>query len=375
MSSAPDLVTTGPDQLVPVARVALREFTVPAPAQTEHHAAVRPYLRTDPVRGWLVGVSDGERWGWWGPVDATVARPVTDLLAAAFPRLPAQVDPADFARRLRRATRHAHTGLLAVSVGAAELALWDLMAKRVGLPVWQLLAPVAVTDRVPAYATCFGVRDSGPQVASVMDSVADTYAVQKWDPMILGPELVDVTTGFLRRHGPGRLAVDFHGAWHPDRVRAACTPVVGGLAWVEEPCHPDEVEQAQAGEFGTAHAAGEHCYGVADAAQLRAGRVDVWQPDAVFCGGLMSLRTLVRAAAHAGARCAPHGGGLLPALHLAAIGERIEAVELHLLLELRRCAHFAELPVPIGAGTHTAALPVPTAPGWGGDLRMDLVDV
>jgi L-alanine-DL-glutamate epimerase-like enolase superfamily enzyme len=374
VSTALDSVTIGADQLVPVARVALREFTLPAPAQTEYHTAVRPYVRTDPVRGWLVGLSDGERWGWWGPVDVAVARSVPDLLAATFPLRPVQVNPAAFARRLRRATRHAHTGLLAISVGAAELALWDLTAKRADLPVWRLLSPTAVTDRIPAYATCFGARDSRPRVAAVMDSVAETYPVQKWDPLVLEPDLIDTAAGFLRRHGPGRLAVDFHGLWHPDRVRVACAPVAGDLAWVEEPYHPDEVDQARAGEFGTAHAAGEHCYGVADAAQLRAGRVDVWQPDAVFCGGLMNLRALVRAAADAGARCAPHGGGLLPALHLAAIGERIDAVELHLLLELRRCAHLEQPPVRTRADAHTGALPVPIAPGWGGDLRMDLAD-
>ncbi|MER6757702.1 enolase C-terminal domain-like protein [Micromonospora echinofusca] len=374
MSPTPDLVAadTGRDApdtpAVPVVRVALRELGLPAPAPRAHHAAVRPDVRTDAVRGWLVGVSDGDRWGWWGPIDDAAARQVPGLVAAALPRLPAEADPVGFGRLLRRATRHAHTGLLAVAVGAIELALWDLAAKRAGQPVWRLLAPTAVVDRVPAYATCFGVRGDAARVAAVMDAVAETYAVQKWDPVVLGPDLIDVTTDFVRRHGPGRLAVDFHGRWRPERVRAACAPLAGGLAWVEEPYHPDEVDRARPGEFGVAHAAGEHCYGAADAAQLRAARVDVWQPDAVFCGGLMSLLAIVRAAARAGARCAPHGGGLLPALHLAAIGVPIDVIELHLLLEPRRCHHLARAPVPGPAG----ALPVPTAPGWGGDLRTDL---
>jgi L-alanine-DL-glutamate epimerase-like enolase superfamily enzyme len=284
-----------------------------------------------------------------------------------------EVDVADFARRLRRASRHAHTGLLSASVGSLELALWDLAAKRAGLPVWRLLTPLTVTDPVPAYATCFGVRSGAQRVAAVMDAVAETYPVQKWDPMILRPDLLDLTTGFIRRHGAGGLAVDFHGTWHPDRVRAACAPVADELAWVEEPYHPEEVAQAQAGEFGTAHAAGEHCYGAADAAHLQAGQVDVWQPDAVFCGGLLGLLALVRSAHRADARCAPHGGGLLPALHLAAVGERIDAVELHLLLEPRRSAHLMEPPLPTPA-TPAGTLAVPTAPGWGGDLRMDLGD-
>ncbi|MFC4999315.1 enolase C-terminal domain-like protein [Dactylosporangium cerinum] len=369
---------------VPVVRVGLHELDLPAPAPAVHHPAVRADARTDAVRGWLVGVSDGRRWGWWGPVGAAVAQQVPALVAAAFPRLPAEADPAGFGRRVRRATRHAHTGLLALVVGALELALWDLAGQRAGLPVWRLLAPAAATDRVPAYATCFGVRGGPARVSTAMDAIADAYAVQKWNAALLGPDLIGAATGFVRRHGPGRLAVDFHGAWPPERVAAACAPLAGGLAWVEEPYHPDEVDRGRPGEFGAAHAAGEHCYGVADTAQLRAGAVDVWQPDAVFCGGLMSLLAIVRAAAGAGARCAPHGGGLLPALHLAAIGERIDAVELHLLLEPRRCAHLADPPVPGPGGpfdAHPGALPVPAAPGWGGELspqlgtNLEVVDV
>lgn len=355
---------------LPLAGVTTREFTLPPPGPAAHHAAIRPDARRDAVRGWLVGVSDGQAWGWWGPVSATVAAPAADLMAAAFPELPALVDLATFARRVRRATRHAHTGLLALTVGSLDLALWDLAGKRAGLPVWALLAPGAVRDTIPDYATCFGAGTTPARAAQVMADVAGTHMVQKWRPEVLEPGLIDVTRDFIARHGRERLAVDFFGTWDPGRVRAACRPLAGDLAWVEEPCPPEEVQTARPGEFGVPHAAGEHCYGPADAVLLRAGHVDIWQPDAVFCGGLVNLMLLIRAAAQAGARCAPHGGGFLPALHLAAIGEQIAAVELHLLLEPRRCAHLAEPPPTDGAGP----LPVPAAPGWCGELRADLAD-
>jgi L-alanine-DL-glutamate epimerase-like enolase superfamily enzyme len=353
-----------------LASVGVREFTLPPPGPGAHHAAVWPDARRDAVRGWLVGVSDGEKWGWWGPVSATVAAPAAELTAAAFPELPALVDLATFARRLRRATRHAHTGLTALTVGSLDLALWDLAGKRAGLPVWALLAPRAARDAIPAYATCFGADTAPARAAQVMDDVARTHEVQKWRPDVLEPALIDVTRDFIGRQGRGRLAVDFFGTWDPDRVRAACRPLAGALAWVEEPYHPEDVQTASAGEFGVPHAAGEHCYGAADAAALRAGHVDIWQPDAVFCGGLVNLRLLIRAAAQAGARCAPHGGGFLPALHLAAAGEPVTAVELHLLLEPRRCAHLAEPPPTDGAGP----VPAPTSPGWCGELRAELTD-
>jgi D-galactarolactone cycloisomerase len=354
---------------VPLTGIELRPFTAPAPPAAAYHPAVRAERRTDDVRGWLVGVTDGRTWGWWGPVPRTVAADAPGLLSAAFPELPVEVDPAGFARRLRRATRHAHTGSLAVAVGALELAIWDLAGQRAGLPVWALIASVPRRRSVPTYATCFGVDPTPSRVTAAMEEVADTFAVQKWRPAVLGPGLIDITTGFAERRGTRRVAVDFLGTWDPARVREVCRPLGAALAWVEEPYHPDELTRAEPGEFGAPHAAGEHCYGPADAAHLVAGHVDIWQPDAVFCGGWCSLTDLVRASARNGAVCAPHGGGLLPALHLAALDESIAIVELHLLLEARRSAHLAEPP-----RTDTAQLPIPAGPGWGGDLRKDLAN-
>jgi D-galactarolactone cycloisomerase len=357
-------------QTIPLVKIDIRPFSVPAPSPASYHSAVRMDVCLEDVRGWLVGVTDGKTWGWWGPVPEAAAVQAPGLLSAAFPTLPAEIDPARFARRLRRATRHAHTGLLALTVGSLELAAWDLAGKRAGLPVWALIAPSARRGTVPAYATCFGLNPTPERVLGVMDAVADTFALQKWQPIVLGPELLGVTKGFAVRRGPARIAVDFLGSWDPARVREVCTPLGDMLAWVEEPYHPDEVNRAEPGEFGVSHAAGEHCYGPADATQLLAGHVDIWQPDAVFCGGWVNLKHLVRAAAQAGATCTPHGGGLLPALHLAALGERIAMVELHLLLEPRRSAHLAE-PPRMG---DEAEFAIPEAPGWGGELRKELTD-
>jgi L-alanine-DL-glutamate epimerase-like enolase superfamily enzyme len=115
-------------------------------------------------------------------------------------------------------------------------------------------------------------------------------------------------------------------------------------------------------------AAGEHCYGPSDGAALRAAGVDVWQPDAVFCGGFDALRSFLAGAAANRALSAPHGGGLLPALHAAVGGALVWLIEYHLLLEPRRQAHLSTPTTP-RFGEGSSRLAPPTMPGWGGPLH------
>jgi L-alanine-DL-glutamate epimerase-like enolase superfamily enzyme len=356
---------------LPIRELAVRQYAVPAPDVTAYLPAVREHVSDQPVRGWLVGLRDGRRWGWWGPVDRNVAGLIPGIFAAAFPALPGAARPADLSRRLRGSIRHGHTGILAVAAGALELALWDLAAKRADLPVWALLGARAARP-VPAYATCFGVDVRGMTAWPVMKHVNEIYRVQKWASGLADPGLHLPAARVVERLGPGRLAIDFHGAWHPSAVRSACAGYAGGLAWVEEPYPPDDVQSATRGEFGAPHAAGEHCYGLADTVLLERGGVEIWQPDAVFCGGMTNLLRIIRRARAAGVCCVPHGGGLLPALHAAAAGEPVDLVESHLLLEPRRLAHLADPLVTWGGpdGSITA----PAAPGWCGELRGDLLD-
>ncbi len=348
----------------------VREYEVAAPDDRRHLPAVRGHVRRDAVRGWLVGLRAGRHTGWWGPVPGDAARCVRRLFEAAFPELPAVVDVVSFAHRLRRATRHAHSGIYAVAGGALELALWDLAGQRTDLPVYALLGAGTAQD-VPAYATCFGVDPHGAPGRSVMTAVADSYHVQKWNHALTEALPDQTAVRFVEQLGAGRLALDFHGAWHASRVEQTCADYAQALAWVEEPCHPEEVHLAAPGQFGAPHAAGEHCYGAADTVLLERGAVDIWQPDAVFCGGMTNLLEIIRLAACAGAACMPHGGGLLPALHAAAAGAPVTQVENHLLLEPRRLAHLAD---PPATNRTDGLIEVPKRPGWSGPLRKELVD-
>lgn len=354
---------------VEIRRAVARAYTAPARERPDDRPGTDAQ-RDDqrPVDAYLVGVTDGTGWGWWGPLDRRVAGLAAELFAAVDEAVPAT--PPQWARRARRATRHAHAGVLGVAAGALELACWDLAGVRAQAPVWALAGRgTAAFERVPCYATCFGLDLEGPGATAAATAIGASWPLQKWRPPRSGDAaLVDRASSAAG--GDGRLALDFGGTWDLAQVLRLCGQLDVRLAWVEEPLHPDELHLAPRGGFPFPHAAGEHAYGPGDAAALRHAGVDVWQPDAVFCGGYDNLLVLAAAAAASGARCVPHGGGLLPTLHAAAAGSPVEMGEYHLRLEPRRQAHLAD-PVTL---LEPGVLTVPARPGWAGPLRADLED-
>jgi L-alanine-DL-glutamate epimerase-like enolase superfamily enzyme len=142
------------------------------------------------------------------------------------------------------------------------------------------------------------------------------------------------------------------------------------LAWIEEPLPPWQLCEVNTMKLPAPLAAGEHCYGPHEIPLFEVAGVNVWQPDAVFCGGFLNFMRICQRAKALNARLVPHGGGLLPALHAAACGAGIEQMEWHLLLEPKRQAHFPEITGP--DKEHRIAVPVRS--GWAGPLDIDLLD-
>jgi L-alanine-DL-glutamate epimerase-like enolase superfamily enzyme len=351
---------------VAVTRTAARCFGRCAPAQCAFAPPVQFAATTEPVHGYVVGVTEGTRWGWWGPVTAEVASSAEHLFSRAAAR--AAATPEHWAARLRRGTRHAHTGALAAGVGAFELACWDLLGQLHGVPVWQLLTSRPARDRARSYATCFGIRLDHPRAPEVVAAVAEIWPVQKWRPVRRLTRRSHPCARAVAAAGPGRVALDFGGMWEPAAVQRFCAALGVALSWAEEPCPPGELTGLPPRWLPVPIAAGEHCYNPDDVTALDQAGVDIWQPDAVYCGGFARLRDIAAAAvAHCRSLC-PHGGGLIPALHAAVAGSVTSLIEFHLLLELRRQTHLAEPLVPVSDGR----FPVPELPGWAGPLHPEL---
>ena len=341
----------------------LRARTYAAPAR---RCWLTPFSGAESVTGWLVEASDGRRSGWWGPVEERTAALAVSILAAVEETAPAT--PPQWAERMRRAVRHSHAGIGAVAIGAAELAAWDLVGQREGAPVWALGGhgePVAS----PVYVTCFGLEPESAEARELSRRLRtprrDEGPVQKWDAAVAPASFAALAEA---AGGLDRLAVDMKGRFDFDDARRYCDRLPEGLCWIEEPLPPWRIHRAPELGLTSPLAAGEHCYGVGEVGGLRAAGVTVFQPDAVFCGGFGALSEIASALNAPAERLAPHGGGLLPALHLAAKGARVDMVEWHLRLEPRRLAHLALALEP----REDFQIEAPAAPGWAGPLAAEV---
>lgn len=331
-----------------------------------YRAAARsqqPGAAATEIYGWLLEAVDGERSGWWGPVERATADLAVSILDRVEVRTP--TSPPRWAERMRRALRHSHAGLGAVAIGAAELAAWDLLGHREGAPVWALVGG-SEPRRCASYATCLGIAPDSDYARALARRLGEQSGpIQKWDaaadPAAL--ERLADTAG-----GADRMAVDMKGRFELEAAKRYCALLPRGMAWIEEPLPPWRIHDSPKLDLASPLAAGEHMYGPAEIAGLRSAGVSIFQPDAVFCGGFAVLQEITELLLRPREQLAAHGGGLLPALHLAAAGTPVDLVEWHLGLEPRRLAHLASPPEPDEEFWITA----PSAPGWAGPLAAEV---
>lgn len=234
----------------------------------------------------------------------------------------------EVARKLRILRLQAdEPGPMDQALACLDIALWDLAARRAGVPLHALLGDAAMTA-MPAYAS--GINHPG---------VAETVARTRQE----GYRAFKVKIGFGREQDeaniraalgsllPGeRLAADANQAWTLKQALEALPRLRRyPLLWVEEPLACDRpaaewAALAAAGRFTLA--AGENIRGEAafDGA-IAAASVRVVQPDVCKWGGLTGCLRVARAALAAGLHYCPHylggGIGLLASAHLlAAVG-------------------------------------------------------
>jgi L-alanine-DL-glutamate epimerase-like enolase superfamily enzyme len=201
-----------------------------------------------------------------------------------------------------------------MAISKVDIAIWDLMGKALGQPVWRLLG--GARDRVRAYgAGGMYMRDKDiPElVAEMLDFTEHGFGAVKMK-VAGAPFREDVARVFAVREAIGpdvELLIDANHAWTPyEAIRFARAVEQCTIGWLEEPVYPWDhqgcAEVARALDVPVA--TGENVsslFAFRDMVDARA--CDIIQADALYCGGLTEWRKIAAYAAAHSLPMAPHG--------------------------------------------------------------------
>lgn len=248
------------------------------------------------------------------------------------------VMPSDLFYRLQSGTRlqalqSGEWGPFQQVTAGLDTAVWDLFARRAGLPLRRLLNPSAA-DRVPAYASGIPLRDATEMIGRARAIGFGRFKVKiGFD---LNTEIDAVPETVDRLHPGEQLFTDANQAWSPSETRRFLDGVAGSaLGWLEEPIPADspEADWAELASSTVPLAGGENIAGFdAFSTAIECGPLSVFQPDVAKWGGVTGCMAVGRTALAAGRRYCPHflGGGI----GLAASGHLLAAVGGDGLLEV-----------------------------------------
>lgn len=299
----------------PVARIELYHFAAPLPdtfrpawipglPQEENTATIIRVVTEDGVEGWSAGPALGrERQGLGeliGPY--LVGEDATDLHGVQ--------------QRLREMT------YLGWGNWWIEPAFWDIKAKRRGVPVWRLFTDDA-PQSVPLYASTGEVKGPTERISEVEARASEGFSTVKL--RVHEDERSDAAQVRAVAEAVGdriELGVDANQGWRvaaigpaprwdlerANRFADLCAEL--GIAWLEEPLAMDAYDDLAAltARSDVPIAGGElQPGGEAELTMMVERRCyDVFQPDAVFTGGIAQTARVAAAAHDAGLRYTPH---------------------------------------------------------------------
>ena len=181
-------------------------------------------------------------------------------------------------------------GPTVLALSAFDMALWDLKAKRAGLPLYRLLG--GFDPKVPCYAGGIDIDLSAPElVEQTRENMAKGHRAIK---MKVGRDKLseDVAKIAAMREAFGPhlpLMVDANMKYSVDQaIRAARAFAAFDLVWFEEPVVPEHPEghRRVLTEGGIPVAAGENLRSLWEFRQAIAGGVSFPEPDVTNCGGI-----------------------------------------------------------------------------------------
>ncbi len=252
-----------------------------------------------------IGVSYSKRAG--GPGQFAHAREIAPVLLGE--------DPSDIAKiwdkLMWAGASVGRSGLSVQAIAAFDVALWDIKAKRAGLPLAKLLG--AHRDSVRCYNTSGGFLHA--PIEEVLERAGESLAAGiggiklKVGHPDNAVDIARVTAVREKIGDAAPLMVDANQQWDRPTARRMCRafdPL--NLVWIEEPLDAyDFAGHAQlARTFDTSIATGEMLTSVAEHSELIRAGIDIVQPDAPRVGGITRFLDVMALAGREHLQLAPH---------------------------------------------------------------------
>jgi L-fuconate dehydratase len=314
-------------------------------------------------------------------------------------------------------------GVIHLATAAVVNAVWDLFAKRVGKPLWQLVSEMSPSEQValidfryisdfltpgmalarlerlaptraereaelrrdgyPAYTTSVGwLGYPDDKVRRLCrEALAEGWTRFK---MKVGADVADdIRRGRIIRDEVGAeamLAVDANQRWDVGQAIDWMRQLVPiDPYWIEEPTSPDDILGHATIARAVAPirvATGEHVHNRVMFKQLlQANSIGVCQIDACRLGGVNEVLAVLLMAAEAGVPVCPHAGGVglcelvqhLSVIDYLCVSGSLEGRMIEYVDHLHE--HFLD-PVVIRGGSYQ----VPTLPGYSAEMRPESLE-
>lgn len=323
-------------------------------------------IERDGSEGW------GEVWSNWPAVGAEHrARLAADLGERLVGR--SFQGPAQAFEQLSRelevlVLQTGEVGPIASVLAGIDIALWDLAAKRDGVPLHRYLGGAASVKSVPVYVT--GINPDQPEAFAAARQAEGHRAFKLKIGFKLERDLANLRA-MREVLGPDAvITCDANQAWAlPEALQFVRQAEGLNLHWLEEPLRVDAPAadwQALAQASTTPLAGGENLQGAQFDEAIAGPVLQVIQPDVTKWGGITRNISVARAAVAAGKRYCPHyfGGGLalLSSLHVLAAAGGTGLLEFDAHPNAGREAIVGDL-LPLRDGY----VPVPQGPGLGAE--------
>lgn len=279
------------------------------------------------------------------------------------------------------------------AISAIDVALWDLLGKSVGLPVYILLGGQC-WDSIPVYNTCYDDGyDFNKQPAELAKHLMklgitamkiwpfDNVAIRNRGQSLTHEDIAEGIEPVRRiREAVGdsmRIMMEFHGFWNlPCAVEIAHALEPYNVTWLEEMLPQDNLAayEALARQVKQPLCVSERLMTRWGYRELLERRIaSIIMPDVAWCGGLTEAKKITAAAHTQYLPVAFHNCGG-PVTHFASWHLAMATPNLKILESVRRHYNDRYVPVVTNPGApQNGRLGIPPGPGLGVELKEDFL--